>query len=141
MSIYVVSDWGHFGTARALQVCLDDLGWSPQDADEVRALLLTYMSDGHLGVSREDAQEARERARLPHIDTLGEEAGHDVFEALVSALDDAEAWLNEHKPAESGCACSFWGWSAGDWGLVGDEFFPYEEGGEHAADCEHRVTP
>jgi hypothetical protein len=127
--VYVASGWGHYGTARALQVSRE-MGWAPSDAAVVDAQVLTYLSDAEIGLTREEAQEARELGLLPHIDTLDETS--DVFEDLVGMLDDAETWLNERPPSPGDCPCTFWGWKDGDWGLMSsDQFDDYD----HAAGC------
>lgn len=119
-----VSDWyGHYSTSYALQVARD-LGWTPADADVVDALTLTYQSTGHLGISVDQANRARDRARLPLLDPdkdADEQGadGLDVGTYLGECLDDAESWLTEHRAPEG----HYWGsFEGGGWGL-----YPFED--------------
>jgi hypothetical protein len=112
----VSSGMGHYGTSEAIIQAIG-LGWMPADRDELLALAFTEQATGYLGVTLEDANIARAHAGLPILDedTLADQSGFDVFEHLVSGVDDAEAWIgsNLHMP----CSCAYVGWQDGEWGV------------------------
>ena len=113
-----VSGWfGHYQTAIAVQTARE-LGWEPVDAKVVDALALTYLSDGHLGTTRDDANQARAEAGLAVIPD-DEDVPLDVFEYLIEALDDAEAWLDENLVDPDLEGEAHWGHhpDIGEWGL------------------------
>jgi hypothetical protein len=112
----VSSGMGHYGTSEAIIQAMS-MGWEPSDRAELFALALTDQANGHLGVTLQDANDARARAGLCFLDedALAEQEWGGLFETMVGAVDDAESWFNEN--AVLPCECAYMGWEDGEWGV------------------------
>lgn len=84
---YVEGHWGQYGIARVVQIACAEYEWPNPDAAD--------LADRHLASMGPSTE--------PDLSA-------DEFDLLVSAADDAEAWLNKHVSAE-GYA---WGWDDGE---------------------------
>lgn len=91
---YVDSHYGQYAVARAIQVA-EGFGWDDAEARDLASRHLACMGPSN-----------------------AEPLDVDEFERLMSAADDAEAWLNDHIVL----AGHAWGWNDGDFGL-----YPLEE--------------
>lgn len=122
---YVDGWWGHYSTSQALVRAISDLEWPAADEEDRKTILALALTDQYGGsflVHEDVVREARREAKLPDLegDDLYEATqADDLFEVLVSALDDAEEWLTENAAPEG-----FYFGShpdIGDWGMWADE--------------------
>ena len=115
---YVDGWWGHYSTAQALVTALSDLGWEPEDSEELLTLALWDLSSmgpapaaGSERAREIDALEARARAVCSVWEADLEE---DASQILADALEEAEGWLTQQPQTPEG---HYWGSEYGGWGL------------------------
>ena len=110
---YVASQWGHYGSARAVAVMLD-AGWGPPDAGTLARIADAYL-DSIYGDGRATGPTAD---GIERADALAQEAyGDDALGILIEASEEATLWADAHVPPHH------WvGWLDGEYGCwpVGD---------------------
>lgn len=117
VGIYVDEWWGTYGVPRAVTI-LRALGWAPQDAKTIDALVLT-MLDGMAGNSTlaSTTREARIAAGLADIAEVPDHGeSEQIAEFLTFAMDDGIIWANQI--ADHGL---YVGWEDGVFGIFNTE--------------------
>lgn len=100
--VYIDGHWGQYGSARLVQMA-HEMGW----VDSVPIRL------NDLSEERSSLEVAQSMLTFTGLD----DPTGQIFEQILWAADDAEAWLNEHRRPEG----SYWSWEDGEFGLWAEE--------------------